>query len=249
MKKILLLLCFIPFYASVMAQEMMLSGGLTMPLSPYSARDILDNTSGHALNGYNFKLDYIILKQSSLNFSLGFVYFTNPFDVENIQKQNNTVYSQNSVFISLNPYKSYGFGASVLYYFTPLKSKVRGFLKLNLGQLFINSPEYSKTDSAEYVKVLSNHATSINWGLGAGVEYALSAEISLIGYAEYLYSKVDFGNIKIANAAGQTQTIPSNKINEQTLGMLNFNLGLSYKFYKQTDNLKRKKPISVTPSF
>ena len=45
-----------------MAQEIMLSGGLTMPLSPYSAKDILDNTSGHALNGYNIKLDYIILK-------------------------------------------------------------------------------------------------------------------------------------------------------------------------------------------
>ena len=249
MKKILLLLCFIPFYASVMAQEMMLSGGLTTPLSPYSAQDILDNTSGHALNGYNFKLDYIILKQSSLNFSLGFVYFTNPFDVENIQKQNNTAFNQKSVYTSLKPYTGLGFGASILYYFTPLNNKVKGYSKITLGQLFVNSPEYSKTDSGEYVKILSNDANSIYLGIGAGIEYALSAEISLIGYAEYLYSKVDFGNIKIANAAGQTQTIPSNKINEQTLGMLNFNLGLSYKFYKQTDNLKRKKTTSVTPSF
>ncbi len=249
MKRLLLLVWLLTLGNIAFTQEVMLSGGISMPLSPFSAQDILDNTNGHALNGYNIKLDYIILKQNTLNFSLGFVYFTNPFDVENIQKQNNTVYSQNSVFTSLKPYKGYGFGASVLYYFTPLESKIRGFSKFTLGQLFVNSPEYSKTDSLEYVKVLSNDATSIYWGIGAGVEYALSAEVSVIGYAEYFYSKVDFGNIRIANVAGQTRTIPTNKINEQTLGMLNFNLGLTYKFYKQTDKLKRKKPTSITPSF
>lgn len=248
MKRLLLLVWLMVLFNLAYTQEIMLSGGITMPLNPYSAQDILDNTSGHALNGYNVKLDYIILKQSTLNFSLGFVYFTNAFDVENIQKQNNTVYSQNSVFTSLKPYKGYGFGASIFYYFTPLESKIRGFSKFTLGQLFINSPEYSKTDSLEYVKVLSNDATSIYWCLGAGVEYALTAEILVIGYAEYFYSKVDFGNIRIANVSGQTRTIPSTKINEQTLGMLNFNIGLSYKFYKQTAKLKQNKK-TITPSF
>jgi opacity protein-like surface antigen len=233
-----------------MAQEMMFSGGLTMPLIPYSAQDILDNTNGHALNGYNVKLEYVILKQSHLNFSLGFTYFTNPFDVENIQKQFNILDSlQTSVYTSLKPYKGYGFGASILYYFTPFKSKIRGFSKITLGQLFVSSPEYTSIGNLSYAKFLSNNANSIYWGLGAGIEYAITSEICMIAYAEYFYSKVDFGNIKIANAAGQTQIFPSNKINEQTLGMLNFNLGLSYKFYKQTDNLKRKKPTSVSPSF
>lgn len=249
MKRLLLLVWLIVLGSTAFTQEVMLSGGFTMPLSPYSAQDILDNTNGHALNGYNIKLDYIILKQSTLNFSLGFVYFTNPFDIENIQKQYNTLYSQNSVFTSLKPYKGYGFGASILYYFTPLKSKIRGFSKVTLGQLFVNSPEYSITGNLTYERYLSNNATSIYWGIGAGVEYAITSEICIIGYTEYFYSKVDFGNLRIANVAGQTQTVTSNKINEQTLGMLNFNLGLTYKFYKQTDKLKRKKPTSITPSF
>jgi opacity protein-like surface antigen len=241
MKRLLLLIWLIGNCKLAFTQEVLLSGGFTMPLSPYSSQDILDNTNGHALNGYNIKLDYIILKQNSLNFSLGLVYFKNTFDVKNIQKQNNTVYSQNSIYTSLKPYNGLGFGASILYYFTPIKSKLRGFSKLTLGQLFVNSPEYSKTDSLEYVKVLSNDANSIYWSLGAGIEYAITSEICLIGYADYFYSKVDFGNIKIANAAGQTRTLPATKINEQTLGMLNFNIGISYKFYKQTYKLKRKK--------
>jgi len=249
MKRLLLLVWFITLGSTAFAQEIMLSGGFTMPLSPYSAQDILDNTNGHALNGYNVKLDYVILKQSSLNFSLGFTYFTNSFDVENIQKQNNTAFNQKSIYTSLKPYTGLGFGASILYYFTPIRGKVRGFSKITLGQLFVNSPEYSKTDSGEYVKILSNDANSIYWSLGAGIEYAITSEICLIGYAEYFYSKVDFGNVKIANAAGQTLTLPATKINEQTLGMLNFNLGISYKFYKQTDKLKQKKTTIITPNF
>ncbi|MFA9214121.1 MAG: hypothetical protein ACEQSR_09800 [Candidatus Methylacidiphilales bacterium] len=249
MKRLLLLVWFMVLFKLVYTQEIMFSGGFTMPLSPYSAQDILDNTNGHALNGYNVKLDYVILKQSTLNFSLGLAYFTNPFDVENIQKQYNTLYTQNSVFTSLKPYKGYGFGGSILYYFTPLKSKIRGFSKLTLGQLFVSSPEYSITGNLTYERYLSKNANSIYWSLGAGIEYAITSEICLIGYAEYFYSKVDFGNVKIANAAGQTLTLPATKINEQTLGMLNFNLGISYKFYKQTDKLKQKKTTIITPNF
>lgn len=249
MKRLLLLVWLMVLFNLAYTQEIMLSGGITMPLNPYSAQDILDNTNGHALNGYNVKFEYVILKQSRLNFSLGFVYFTNPFDVENIQKQSNILDTlQTSVYTSLKPYKGYGFGASILYYFTPIKSKIRGFSKITLGQLFVSSPEYTSIGNSSYAKFLSNDANSIYWGLGAGIEYAFTSEICLIGYTEYFYSKVDFGNVKIANAAGQKLTLAATKINEQTLGMLNFNIGLSYKFYKQTGKLKQNKK-TITPSF
>lgn len=249
MKKLLLFVCIIQFTVLANSQEIMLTGGLAMPLNPYSGQDILDNKNGHALNGYNFKLDYVILKQSSLNFSLGFLYLNNGFDVENIERQNNIIFSQKSVYTYLKPYTGLGFGVSILFYFTPLKSKIKGFSKVSLGQLFVNSPEYSKSDSLEYFKVLSNKSNSIYWSLGGGIEYSISPQLSLIGFAEYFYSKVDFGNVRISNVSGQVATLNSPKSNEQALESLNINIGLSYKIYQTMEHFKRKKSKTITPEF
>lgn len=249
MKRILLFIFIISFNLKANSQELMISGGLAMPLNPYAGQDILDNTNGHALNGYNVKLDYIILKQSSLNFSLGILYLNNGLDVKNIEKQNNTIYSQKSVYTYLKPYTGLGFGASILFYFTPLNSKIKGFSKLSLGQLFVNSPEYSKSDSLEYFKVLSNKSNSIYWALGAGIEFGITPQISIIGYAEYLYSKVDFGNVRISNSSGQVATLLSKQSNEQALESLNFNLGFSYKINKSIELFKRKKAAPISPPF
>ncbi|MFZ4799411.1 MAG: hypothetical protein ACOYMA_18060 [Bacteroidia bacterium] len=249
MKRLLLFVCIIQFTLQANAQEIMLTSGLAMPLNPFSGQDILDNTNGHALNGYNFKLDYVILKQTNLNFSLGFLYLNNGFDVKNIERQNNIIFSQKSVYTYLKPYTGLGFGASILFYFTPLKSKIKGFSKVSLGQLFANSPEYSKSDSLEYFKVLSNKSNSIYWSLGAGIEYSFSPQLSLIGFAEYFYSKVDFGNVRISNVSGQVATLISPKSNEQALESLNINIGLSYKIYKSIEHFKRKKSKTNTPEF
>jgi opacity protein-like surface antigen len=249
MKRLLLFVCIIQFARQANAQEIMLSGGLAMPLNPYSGQDILDNSNGHALNGYNFKLDYVILKQTNINFSLGLLYLNNGFDVKNIERQNNIIFSQKSVYTYLKPYTGLGFGASVLFYFTPLKNKTKVFSKISLGQLFVNSPEYSKSDSLEYFKVLSNKSNSIYWSLGAGIEYSITSQISMIGFVEYYYSKVDFGNIKISNVSGQVKALINTKSNEQALESLNFNIGLSYKFYKSIANFKRKKTTAITPIF
>lgn len=220
-----------------------------MPLNPYSGQDITDNANGHALLGYNFKTDYLILKQSSLNFGLGILYLNNGFDVKNIESQYNSINSKKSVFTSLKPFTSLGFGASVFYYFTPLNNKIKVFSKLSLGQLFVNSPEYTTIDSLEYIKYLSAKSNSIYLGLGVGIEYCISPHFSLIGFSEYFYSKVNFGNVKASNINGQVATIIYTKSNEQALESLNFNIGLSYKLYQSITSFKRKKSTTITPTF
>ena len=127
--------------------------------------------------------------------------------------------------------------------------KIKGFSKVSLGQLFVNSPEYSKSDSLAYFKVLSNKSNSIYWSLGGGIEYNISPQLSLIGFAEYFYSKVDFGNVRISNVSGQVGTIISSKSNEQALESLNINIGLSYKIYQTIEHFKRKKSKTITPEF
>jgi opacity protein-like surface antigen len=249
MKKLLLIVFIIQYTLQANSQEIMPAGGLTMPLNPYSGKDVTDNTNGHALNGYNLKLDYIILKQSSLNFSLGFLYLNNGFDVKNIERQNNIIFSQKSVYTYLKPYTGLGFGASILFYFTPLNNKIKGFSKVSLGQLFVNSPEYSISDSLAYFKVLSNKSNSIYWNLGLGIEYSISPQLSLVGFTEYFYSKVNFGNVRISNASGKVASIISPKTNEQALESLNINIGLSYKIYESIEHLKTKKSKTITPKF
>jgi opacity protein-like surface antigen len=216
-------------------------GGLNSPLKPYSSADLLDNTTGFALNGFNLKLDYIIIKQSKLNFSLGLHYFENTFDVKNVEEQNNKIYNLKTKYISIKPYSGIGLGLGVMYYLTPLNKKFKAFSKITLGQLYVNSPEYSIQDTNQYARVLSNNASSIFWSLGGGMEYALTPQLSVVGFVEYFYAKVDFGNLKLRNAFGQTVTYVSQKINEQTLSMLNINIGLSYKFYQYQNNFKIKK--------
>lgn len=241
MNKLLILVLGCVMYFTSKAQEIMVLGGLNMPLKPYSSADILDNTTGFGLNGFNAKLDYIIIKQSKLNFSVGLHYFTNPFDTKNVEEQNNTIFAQKSKYLSISPYTGIGLGLGILYYITPLNKKFKAFSKISLGQLYVNSPEYSKQDSGEYVRVLSNNATSIFWGFGGGIEYAITPQLALVGFVEYFYGKVDFGNIKLRNAAGQTTTYINPKINEQTLNMLNINIGISYKFYQYENKVKIKK--------
>jgi hypothetical protein len=250
MKKLLLLFaCIIQFTLQANSQEIMLTGGLAMPLNPYSGKDITDNKNGHALNGYNLKIDYVILKQTNLNFSLGFHYLVNDIDVKNIELQNNIILSQNWFYTPLKPYTGFGFGASVLFYFTPLKNKIKGFSKVSLGQVFVNSPEYTAINKFEYVKFLSNKSNSIYWSLGAGIEYSILPQLSLIGFAEYFYSKVNFGNVRISNVNGQVASIISTKSNEQALESLNINIGLSYKIYQTIEHFKRKKSKTITPEF
>jgi opacity protein-like surface antigen len=246
MKRIFFFILIISSFLKLKAQEIMVTGGLNMPLAPYSTKDILDSKNGRALNGFNFKIDYVFLKQTKLNFSLNALYFSNQYDIESIKDQYNTVFASKSKFLSIKPYTGIGFGGSVLYYFTPLKNKIKGFSKITLGQLFVNSPEYSKTDSLEYIKFLSLNSSNIFWNLGAGVDIGINSNLSIIAYAEYFFSKVDFGSTKASNAAGQIATLPSSKINEQEFGMLNFNIGLSYKFY--SDNFKPVKKV-ITPLF
>lgn len=240
-------LFFIYFLAK--SQEIMVTSGLNIPLAPYATKDILDSKNGLALNGFNIKADYIFLKQSQLNFSLNALYFSNHFDIDNLQKQYNVVYSQKSNFLEIKPYNGFGFGGSILYYFSPLKNKVKIFSKITLGQIFVNSPEYSKTDSLEYIKFLSLNSTSVFWNLGTGIDIGINSRLSIIAYAEYFFSKTDFGSTKVSNAAGQVATLPSTKINEQEFGMLNFNVGLSYKFYDFTEKIKKLKPKTITPEF
>lgn len=250
MKKSLLFVLLFPFYLQVNAQEIMLTSGLAVPLGLYAAQDITDSKNGHALVGYNFKLDYIILKQTNLNFSLGFLYLNNGFDVKNIESQYNSINSKKTVFTSLKPFTGLGLGASIFYYFTPLNSKFKGFTKFSMGQLFVNSPEYTAIDSLEYIKYLSSKSNSIYLGLGAGIEYSLSPQLSLIGFAEYFYSKVDFGNPKVSNISGQVGTILSTQSNEQAFESMNFNIGLSYKIYKPLEHVKKRKTTTtINPSF
>ncbi len=248
MKRIFFFILIICSFFKIKAQEIIVTGGFNMPLAPYETKDILDRKNGRALNGFNFKIDYVFLKQTKLNFSLNALYFSNQYDIESIENQYNTVYAKKSKFISIKPYTGVGFGGSILYYFTPLKNKIKGFSKITLGQLFVNSPEYSQTDSLEYIKFLSLNSSNIFWNLGAGIDIGVNSNLSIIAYAEYFLSKVDFGSVKASNAAGQIATFPSTKINEQEFGMLNFNIGLSYKFYNQTDKLKQRKN-TITPSF
>jgi len=249
MKRLLLFVCIIHITLQANAQEIMLTGGLAMPLNPYSGQDILNSKNGHALNGYNFKLDYVILKQTNLNFGLGLLYLNNGFDVLNIERQYNSKYSRKAVFTSLQPFNGIGFGACILLYFTPLKSKIKGFSKLSLGQVFVNSPNYTVTDSMDYKNFISNQSNSTYIGIGAGIEYNITAQLSLIGFAEYFYSKVDFGNVRYKDNNGQIYISLSTESNEQALESLNFNIGLSYKFYKSIEHFKRKKSKTITPEF
>jgi opacity protein-like surface antigen len=228
------------FLLKANCQEINISGGLAMPLNPYSGKDITDNANGHALLGYNFKFDYIILKQSSINFSLGLLYLNNGFDVKNIENQYNSINSKKPVFTSLKPFTGLGFGSSIFFYFTPIKHKFKGYSKFSLGQLFVNSPEYTNIDSLVYIKYLSANSNSIYLGLCVGVEYNLTPQISIIGFTEYFYSKVNFGNVKASNISGQVATILYTKANEQALESLNFNIGLSFKLYHSITNFKKK---------
>lgn len=249
MKKLLLFISIIQFTLQANSQEVMLTGGLAMPLNSYAGKNITDNKNGHALNGYNLKLDYVILKQSNLNFGLGLIYLNNGFDVLNIERQYNSKYSRKSVFTSLQPFNGIGFGASILLYFTPLKSKVKGFSKLSLGQVFVNSPDYSVIDSMDYKNYLSNQSNSTYIGVGAGIEYSITSQLSLIGFAEYFYSKVDFGNVRYKDNYGQVYLSLSKESNEQVLESLNINIGLSYKIYKTIEHFKKKKSKTITPEF
>lgn len=249
MKRLLLFVCIILITLQANAQEIMLTGGLAMPLNSYAGQDITNNKDGHALNGYNFKLDYVILKQTNLNFGLGLLYLNNGFDVQNIERQYNSRYSRKAVYTSLQPFNGIGLGASILLYFTPIKSKIKGFSKLSLGQVFVNSPNYTYTDSLDYKNFLSNQSNSTYIGIGAGIEYSITAQLSFIGFAEYFYSKVDFGNVRYKDNNGQIYISLSTESNEQALESLNFNIGLSYKFYKSIEHFKRKKSKTITPEF
>lgn len=232
---LILLNCFV-----AKSQELMVSGGVSLPLNPYSGGDILDNSNGHAATGYNFKFDYIFLKQSKLNFSLGTFYFSNDVNISNLERQYNKAFGKQSVFTLATPYTGLGIGGSILYYIGKQNSKIKGISKISLGQMFVNSPEYTVVDSNFYQRALSNDASSTFWGLGLGIEYAVSPQLSLIGFAEYLYSRVDFGNPRSRNVAGQIITTPSNSTNAQAVINLNINVGLSYKFYSYEDKLTPK---------
>jgi opacity protein-like surface antigen len=232
----------IPLFCAALsyAQELMVSGGYNMPLHPFSGGDILDNSNGHATAGYHFKLDYIILKQSNLNFSVGAIYASNGVNMENYQKQYNSVYNKKSTLTLINDYQGYGLGVGILYYIGKPNSKLKGITKVGLGQMFINSIEFTTTDSAYYVKQLSNDASSTYWTLGAGIQYQVSPELSVLGFVEYMYSNVNFGSIRLQNVAGNTITLPNNNTNTQAVVNLSFNLGISYKFYSFDTPTKNK---------
>jgi hypothetical protein len=57
MKRIFFFILIISSFLKLKAQEIMVTGGLNMPLAPYSTKDILDSKNGRALNGFNFKIE------------------------------------------------------------------------------------------------------------------------------------------------------------------------------------------------
>lgn len=244
MKRYLFALLIPIFYAAhSYSQELMISGGYNMPLHPFSGGDILDNSNGHATAGYNFKLDYIILKQSNLNFSVGATSFGNGANMENFEKQYNTVNAKKSTITLINAYQGYGLGVGILYYIGKPNSKFKGITKVGLGQMFINSIEFTTTDTNYYVKQLSNDASSTYWTFGAGIQYQVSPELSVLAFVEYMYSKVNFGSVRLQNVAGNTITLPNNNTNTQAVVNLSFNLGISYKFYSfDTPSKNKLKP-------
>jgi len=71
----------------------------------------------------------------------------------------------------------------------------------------------------------------------------------LVGFAEYFYSKVDFGNVRYKDNHGQIYISLSTESNEQALESLNINIGLSYKIYLTMEHFKRKKSKTITPEF
>jgi opacity protein-like surface antigen len=87
---------------------------------------------------------------------------------------------------------------------------------------------------------LSNDASSTYWTLGAGIQYQVSPELSVLGFIEYMYSNVNFGSIRLQNVAGNTITLPNNNTNTQAVVNLSFNLGISYKFYNLDTPIKNK---------
>lgn len=237
-----------------------LSSGLAFPLGKFAEKDIRNSSSGFAKTGTLLNAGYTRPVTKTIWVEAVLQYQQNPLNTKAMEESLSTTRFRYGVFVSPNPQNPGAFPDTLFQnwkvnndswvtatlllginsrYSLGSSNKVFAQAKLQLGPVYVSSPEIDGTSTgasgATYLKQTDASGWGLAVGAGGGIEYNLNERLfTLINVQSFFTSSIKFKDIKatltMVNGASPNPTsVMESTVTgdaKQNISTININFGL-----------------------
>lgn len=206
------------------------SGGASIPISDFAAKEITNNASGFAVLGYNASASLNWIFKRGFGFEIMYRYQSNSLDNQSLTEQSHIKYPTINFNTTSTPWKNnlfmIGTNNSFLY---EKNSKLYFDIKFLIG--VVKSTSFGMiitgTQNGNSSSVTSPATDGTGFGFcgGLGTKYEIFRRVFLGINADYFSTTINYRNITLTSTSSHSSTISSN----QKITSININLSLTFR--------------------
>lgn len=223
----------------VIAQELGIYSGLSIPVGLYSSKDITLKDAGFARQGVNIMATFTDTRKPKwFNYQVTAMYNNNGIDAEAIEKFINAdVNVKSKVTIQgVSAWQQTFLGVG------PTMQLSRNKFSLHAGVMFginwLQSAAYNRFDSTSFIKQKELNTTSLGVLATVGSNILITEGLHFAIKTGFFYTNADYGDVVLTNANGVVLTLPNQQRLQVPVQSLMVNVGLVFNLAHPKKNLK-----------